>query len=263
MSVLWQPMEFLIIGGAAIGAYIIANPTHILKKTGYAFKCMLKGSRYKKQDYIELLSLLYQVSKLVKTKGALAIEKHVENPHESSLFEAFPSIHKDHHSLEFLCDYLRLWTLGTENPREVGDIIDEELSTHHHESHEIGHALTTLGDSFPALGIVAAVLGVIHTMGSISEPPEVLGHLIGGALVGTFFGILISYGFVSPMAASAQKVFDHESRYFTTIKAALVAHMQGYAPAVVVEFARKHITSDVRPTFLEVEEACSQLTPPS
>lgn len=261
LAVLFQPFEFVIIVGAAVGGFIIGNPKSVLKRTGSSFAKMLKGPKYNKKNYVELLSLLYQLFKLAKTKGMLALETHVEKPEESSLFAQFPSITKDHHVLEFLCDYLRMMTLGTENPHELESLIDEELETHHHEANQVSSALRTLADAMPGLGIVAAVLGVIHTMGSITEPPEVLGHLIGAALVGTFLGILLSYGFVGPMANALQAVDDAEAKYFQCIKIGLLAHLQGYPPAVSVEFARKALLEDDRPTFYEIEDAVQVLPP--
>jgi len=259
LSVLFQPFEFIIIVGAAVGGFIIANPKTVLKRTGKAFAKMLRGPKYTKQSYLELLSLLYQVFKLAKTKGMLALETHIEKPEESSLFAQFPSIAKDHHVLVFLCDYLRMLTLGTENPHELEALIDQELETHHHEMSQVSGALRTLADSMPGLGIVAAVLGVIHTMGSITEPPEVLGHLIGAALVGTFLGILLSYGFVGPMANSLQAIDEADAKFFQCIKAGLLAHLQGYPPAVSVEFARKTLLESDRPSFYEIEEAVAAL----
>jgi chemotaxis protein MotA len=259
MIVLFQPFEVLIIAGAAAGAFIIANPVSVLKKTISSTIGLLKGPRYNKASYVELLSLLYQIFKLSKTKGMLALEGHVEKPEESTLFAQFPKFASDHHAMVFLCDYLRMLTLGTDNPHEVESIIDEELETHHKEQHVISDAVQTMADGMPALGIVAAVLGVIHTMGSITEPPEVLGHLIGGALVGTFMGVLLSYGFVAPTATALKTRFDAEAKYLQCIRAGLLAHMQGYPPAVSVEFARKALLSEVRPSFYEIEEAVSAL----
>ncbi|MCK5445270.1 MAG: flagellar motor stator protein MotA [Rhodospirillaceae bacterium] len=263
VSVLWQPLEFLIIFGAGFGAFIISNPMSVLKGTGKSMGVLVKGPKYKKDHYLELLTLLYSVFKLAKSKGDLALESHVDNPGESTLFANFPKFQSDHHATEFLCDYLRLLTLGTSNAFEVEAIIDAELEVHHEEDATISSAMATLGDGLPALGIVAAVLGIIHTMGSITEPPEILGHLIGGALVGTFFGILMSYGFVSPMAQSMEKAFGSDSQYFSCIRTGLLAHMQGYAPQVSIEFARKMLGSTVRPTFTELEEAVENVPPVS
>jgi len=259
LIVLWQPLEFIIIFGAAIGAYIIGNPMPILVGTGKAFGKLMKGPKYKKSHYLELLGVLYAVFKLAKTKGDLALESHVEKPAESALFAAFPNFHKEHHAVEFLCDYLRLLTLGASNPHEVEAVMEKELEIHHAEEHAVAEALQNMSDALPALGIVAAVLGVIVTMASITEPPEILGKLIGAALVGTFSGVLASYGMVGPMARSLTNILNAESYYIACIKAAIVGHMQGYAPQVSVEFARKNLAPHVRPTFAEVEEMVQNL----
>ena len=256
LGVLWQPFEFLIIVGAAVGGFIISNRKPVLSGAGKAIGGLLKGEKYDKAAYLELLSLLYAVFKLSKTKGALALEQHVEKPDESTLFAQYPKFNADHHAIVFLCDYLRLLTLGTDNHHEMEALMDEEIETHHEEQAAIAAAIQTIADALPALGIVAAVLGVIHTMGSITEPPEVLGHLIGGALVGTFCGILLAYGFAAPMAGAVKARFDAEAKYFICMKSGILAYMQGYAPAVAVEFARKSLNSDVRPSFYEVETAC-------
>jgi chemotaxis protein MotA len=239
LDVLWQPFEFVIIGGAAIGQLLIASPKKVIGGLAGSLGKILKGAKYKKDSYLELLSVLYSVFRLAKSKGDLALETHVEKPEESTIFAKFPGFSSNHHAVEFLCDYLRLLTLGASTSHEVEAVMDMELETHHSEDHDVAHAMGNMGEAFPALGIVAAVLGVIHTMGSITEPPEVLGHLIGGALVGTFFGILISYGLVGPMAKSLEAVFAADSKYLECIKTGIVAHMQGYAPQVSIEFARK------------------------
>jgi chemotaxis protein MotA len=261
LRVLFQPLEFVIILGSAVGAFIIGNTKANIKQTMKGLKRAMKGPTYKKADYLELLSVLYQLFKLAKTKGMLALEQHVEKPDESALFGQFPKFQKDHHALEFLCDYLRMMTLGTENPNEVETLIDAELETHHNELHGASHAIQSMADGMPALGIVAAVLGVIVTMGSITEPPKVLGELIGAALVGTFFGVLVSYGFVAPLASIIKGVDEADGKYFQCMKAGLLAHMQGYPPAVSVEFARKVLLSTERPNFYEVEQAVSALPP--
>ncbi len=259
LEVLWQPFEVVIILGAAVGAFVIANSKQVLAACAGGFKTLLSGAKYKKEDYVDLLSLLYQIFRLAKTKGMLALETHVERPEESQLFQQFPKIAADHHAMTFLCDYLRMLTLGTDNPHELESLIDEELETHHHESLGLAHAIQDMADGIPALGIVAAVLGIIKTMGAITEPPEVLGKLIGGALVGTFLGVFVAYGFVGPMALSLQSASDDDHKYFMCIKAGLLAHLRGYAPQVSIEFARKNLASHLRPTFYEVEEAVSEL----
>jgi chemotaxis protein MotA len=259
LYVLWQPFEILIIVGAAGGAFVIGNPKTVLARTGSALVQTLKGSRHTKDSYLELLGLMYAIFKIAKSKGMLTLEAHVENPEESDLFRTFPIFYEDHHARTFMCDYLRMMVLGSDNPHEMESLIDEEIETHHNESSQIANAFQTMADAMPALGIVAAVLGVIHTMGSITEPPEVLGKLIGGALVGTFMGVLLSYGFVGPIASALRNVYDSETKYYTCIKVGLLAYLNGYAPAVAVEFARKTLFSTVRPTFYEVEERVGAL----
>lgn len=261
LIVLWQPFEGVIILGAAMGAFIIANPGHVIKQFGGSLGALMKGSQYNKESYLELLSCLFQFFKLAKAKGNLALEAHVENPHESTIFAQFPTVANNHHAVDFICDYIRLITLGTENPHELEALIDEELETHHEERHHLIDAMQALADGTPALGIVAAVLGVIKTMGSINEPPEILGKLIGGALVGTFLGVFVAYGFFAPMTASLKHTYGAEAKYFQCIKAALLAHLSGYPPAVSVEFGRKALLTETRPTFAELEEKTGSLQP--
>jgi chemotaxis protein MotA len=259
LEVLWQPFEFVIILGAAIGAFVIGNPGPVLKAVPSMFGTIFKGPKYKQNCYVELLGMQFSLFKLVKQKGLLALEQHIENPHESTLFNAFPTFAANHHAVEFVCDYMRMLTLGANNVHEIDALMDEELETHHQEQERIVTAMQSLADGTPALGIVAAVLGVIKTMGAIKEPPEVLGHLIGGALVGTFFGVFVAYGFFAPMAASLKATFEAESKYFQSLKAGLLAHIAGQSPVMSVEFARKALMSDVRPTFSEVEAATANL----
>ena len=259
LAVLWQPFEVVIICGAAAGAYLIANPMPVLLRTMGGIINIIKGPKYSKDNYIELMSMMYQLFRLAKTKGMLALETHIENPDESDLFGQFPSFQSNHHVLLFLCDYLRMISLGTENPHEIETLMDEEIETHHHELHQVASAVQVMADGLPALGIVAAVLGIIKTMGSITEPPEVLGHMIGGALVGTFLGVFVAYGFVGPIANAMTAAADSETKYYYCIKAGLLAYLAGHAPAIAIEFARKALLSEVRPTFYELEDAVSDL----
>ena len=259
MGVLWQPFEYTMIFGAGIGAFIIANPKTVLGGAAKSMGTLIKGPKYKKDHYMELLGVLFATFKLAKAKGDLALETHVENPDDSALFNNFSKFAGDHHAVEFLCDYLRMLTMGTSNAHEMEAVMDQELEIHHEEKHAISSAMQTMADSFPALGIVAAVLGIIKTMGSITEPPEVLGQLIGGALVGTFSGIFISYGFAASMAGSLGAIFNADHHHALAMKTAIIAHMQGYAPQVSVEFARKALPSNVRPTFKEVEDMVGEL----
>ncbi len=259
LIMLWQPFEVVIIVGAAIGAFIIGNTFTVIKKSLLLPVLLLKGSPYKKDRYIELLGLMFTIFKLAKSKGMLALETHVENPQESDLFNQFPGFSKDHHAVEFLCDYLRLFTLGTENPHELEDLIDKELQVHHEEDESLAGSVQTMADGLPALGIVAAVMGVIHTMALIAEPPEILGKSIGAALAGTFLGVFLAYGFVGPTASAIKNIQSKNHKYFECIKAGLIAYAQGYAPQVAIEFARKSVPTDVRPSFHEVEEAMNEL----
>ena len=247
--------ESVIIMGCAISAFIIANSMHTIKASIGYMKKMLNPEAYSKDDYMELLSLLFVIFKMAKTKGWLALEQHIENPHESDVFKAFPNFQKNHRAELFLCDYLRIISLGNDNPHEIEALMDEEIETIRTEEFHPNHAVQTMADGIPALGIVAAVLGVIKTMASISEPPEVLGKLIGGALVGTFLGVWLAYTIVGPMASAMGARAETEVKYFTVMKVCLLAFLQGCAPQVSVEFGRKILHHEVQPTFTEVEEA--------
>lgn len=260
LAVLNQPFELVIIFGSGIMAFSVANSKHVLKACGKDFKAIYKKDKYGKQEYLELLSMLYVVFRTARSKGWLALEQHIENPHDSDIFKKFPSFHADHHAVTFLCDYLRLISLGAEKPHEVEALMDQEIETQREERNHTSHAVQTMADGLPALGIVAAVLGVIKTMGAISEPPEVLGKLIGGALVGTFLGVWLSYGFIGPIASAMKERNDTELKYYLCIKTAVLAFLQGAAPQVAIEFGRKILLHDVQPTFLEVEEATQNVT---
>ena len=260
LTVLWQPIEFVIIFGGAFGAFMIANPKSVVMGVLKNFSRVITGPKYNKAAYEELLGVLFSIFKLAKTKGDLAMETHVEAPQDSSLFANFPTFLKDHHAVEFLCDYLRILTLGASNPHEIEAVMEAELDLHHHDDTAISGAVLGMGDAMPALGIVAAVLGIIVTMGSITEPPEILGGLIGAALVGTFAGIFLSYGFISPMGKALENSFGADASYLNCIKTAIIGHMQGYAPQISVEFARKSLASEFRPTFAEVEEMIGNLS---
>lgn len=261
LGVLWQPFEYLIILGAAVGAYCIANPKGVITHTGKEVGHLFKGPKYKKEDYLELLTMMYQVFKIAKTKGLLALEQHIEKPEDSPLFQQFPKFYGDHHAIAFLCTYLRLMSLGADNPHELVDLMEEDIETMHHEHQRVSDAIQGVADGVPALGIVAAVLGVIHTMGSITEPPEVLGKLIGAALVGTFSGVLFAYGFFAPIAGGLKHIYHAEGKYYQCMKTGLLAHLSGYAPAISVEYARNVLEPEYRPTFAQVEEATAALPP--
>lgn len=259
LMVLVQPFEALIILGAALGAFIIGNTGPVLKQTLKVFGTLIRGPQYNKAAYVELLGVQFSLFKLVQSKGLLALEVHIEDPKNSTIFEKFPTFAKNHHAVEFMCDYLRMVTLGTSNVHEMESLMDEELETHHQESERLVSAIQALADGTPALGIVAAVLGVIHTMGAISQPPAILGEMIGGALVGTFLGVFCSYGFFGPMAQSLRNIYDAEAKYLLSMKVGLLAHIAGHPPTMAIEFARKMLMSEVRPTFMEIDDATSAL----
>ncbi|WP_445681996.1 flagellar motor stator protein MotA [Radicibacter daui] len=259
MGMLWVPPEYFSIFGMGAGVFFFSNPKSVAMGAMKAIGKVFKGASYHKAQYLELLTMMYQVFKVAKTKGLLALEAHIEKPEESSIFQAFPNFHKNHHAVAFFCDYLRLMSLGTETPHELEAIMDQELETEHKEHHALSHALQHTADSLPAIGIVVAVMGVIKTMGSITEPPEVLGELIGGALVGTFSGVFAGYGFLGPIANNLGQIYDSDGKYFQCMKAGLIAHVSGYAPAISVEFARKTLEGHNRPSFQELEEATQNL----
>jgi chemotaxis protein MotA len=260
LHVLWQPFELMIIFGSAAMAFLVANSKHTVIQTFTDIKNIYKPDKYQKTQYIELLSMLFAIFKTARTKGWLALERHIEDPHESELFKKFPSFYADHHAVTFLCDYLRLISLGAEKPHEVEALMDQEIETQVIERGHTSHAVQGMADGMPALGIVAAVLGVIHTMGSITEPPAVLGHLIGGALVGTFLGVFLAYGFIAPIASAIKDRADTEIKYYICMRTCVLAFLQGAAPQVAIEFGRKILQHDVQPTFLEVEEATQNVT---
>lgn len=258
-----MPGEIIIIFGCALCAFVIANSSDSVKFTLSYFKAMKKGDAYSKDDYIELLSMLFTIFKLARTKGWLALEQHIENPHDSELFKQFPSFYNNHHATVFFCDYLRIISLGNENPMTIESLMDEEIETISlHENHP-GHALQTMADGIPALGIVAAVLGVIKTMASISEPPEVLGKMIGGALVGTFLGVWLGYTMIGPIAGAMTAYAQTEVMYYRVIKVGVIAYLNGCAPQVAVEFSRKLLPHNVQPTFQELEEKLNALPNPT
>lgn len=256
------PAETVIIMGCAISAFLIANTMGTVKYTMKYFGCLVKPVAYKKEDYIELLSMMFTVFKLARSKGFLALEPHVENASESELFKQFPKFHENHHALEFLCDYLRIISLGNEDPGQLGALMDKEVEQISAHEHHPGHAVHHMAEGIPALGIVAAVLGVIKTMASISEPPEVLGKLIGSALVGTFLGVWLSYGIFGPISQAMTERADSEVMYYKVLKTGIVAYLTGVAPQVAVEFARKSLPHSVQPSFAELEEILNELPPP-
>ena len=250
-----MPHEMMAIAGAAVAAYLISNSMDVIKATGSGFQKVFSGPKWKASDYRDLLSLLFLLTKTMKSKGVIALENHIERPAESTIFNRFPNIMKDHFAVDFICDTLRMMTMNLEDPHQVEDAMEKQLEKHHHETLAPSGALQTTADGLPALGIVAAVLGVIKTMGSITEPPAVLGAMIGGALVGTFLGVFLSYGLVGPMANRMKAVVEEEGSFYRIIQSVLVAHLHGNAAQISVEIGRGSVPSGAQPSFLELEEA--------
>ena len=257
------PAESVIILGCAVAAFLVANSPSSVKHTVSYFSALSKPFAFSKEDYMDLLGVMFTVFKLARTKGWLALESHIENPEESEIFTQFPSFANNHHAVVFLCDYLRIISLGNEDPNELGSLLNEEIAVISAHAEHPGHAMQHVADGIPALGIVAAVLGVIKTMASISEPPEVLGKLIGGALVGTFLGVWVAYGMAGPIADAMKEKGQTEIMYYKCIRAGLLAFLRGAAPQVAVEFARKSLPHEVQPSFIEVEEHLNELPAPS
>ena len=253
------PHELMAILGAAVAAFLISNSMVVIKGTAGGFGKIFKGPKWKSADYRDLLSLLFLLTKTMKSKGVIALESHIEKPHESTIFARYPKVTHDHFAVDFICDTLRMMTMNLEDPHQVEDAMEKQLEKHHHEALEPAHALQSMADALPALGIVAAVLGVIKTMGSITEPPAVLGGMIGGALVGTFLGVFIAYGIVGPMATRLQAVVNEDGAFYKIIQSVLVAHLHGNAAQISVEIGRGNVPSPSQPSFAELEEALSQI----
>jgi chemotaxis protein MotA len=254
LAALFQPVELLQIGGAAFGAFFVGNNGKAIKATLAALPKLFKGSRYTKDLYMEMMSLLFDVLSKVRKEGLMSIEGDIDAPHESPLFSKYPAVLEDHHIVEFMTDYLRLMVSGNMDAFQIENLMDNEIETHHHEGMVPAGAIAKLGDGMPAFGIVACVMGVVHTMESVGIPPAELGKLIAAALVGTFLGILLAYGFVGPLATLLEQKLEEETKMYQCVKVTLLASLNGYAPALAVEFGRKVLYSTERPTFAELEE---------
>ena len=263
LSSLFQPVELLMIGGAAVGAFLVGNNSKAIKATLKALPKTLKGSTYTKDMYMELMALLYDVLAKVRKEGLMTIEGDVEEPEKSPLFSKYPRILAEHHVLEFITDYLRLMVGGNLNTFEIENLMDNEIETHHHEGEVPVHTLSRVGEAMPAFGIVAAVMGVVHTMASVGLPPAELGLLIAHALVGTFLGILLAYGFVSPLASVLEQKLAEATKMLECVKVTLLASLNGYSPALAVEFGRKVLYSTERPSFVELENHVKRKAPKS
>ena len=249
------PHELMAILGAGVASFLISNSMTTIKATAGGFGKIFAGPKWKAQDYTDILSLLFVLTKTMKQKGVVAVETHIENPESSPIFSKYPKLLKDHFAMDFICDTLRMMTMNLEDPHQVEDTMERQLEKHHHEAQMPAHALQSLADALPALGIVAAVLGVIKTMGSITEPPEVLGAMIGGALVGTFLGVFLAYGLVAPMATRLKEIVDEEASVYRIIQSVLVAHLHGNAAQISVEIGRGAVPSASQPSFSELETA--------
>jgi len=247
------PFEMITIFGAAAGAFLANNQMKVIKASMKGLASCFKGSKFSKARYMDLLALLYDILQKARKEGLMSIENDVEEPHESALFQKYPVLGKDHHVVEFITDYLRMMVSGNLNAHEIESLMDSEIETHHQEEHAAVAALQRVAGGLPAFGIVAAVLGVVNTMGSVGQPPAVLGGMIGSALVGTFLGILLSYAFAEPLAGLLEQKVEDAGKELQCIKTTLLASMQGYAPQVAIEFGRKVLFSGDRPGFVELE----------
>jgi chemotaxis protein MotA len=251
---LWHPVEVLIIVGAALGAFLTSNPPKVSKAAFSGAITFVKGPRYKRDDYVALLKVLYEVLVKIRKEGLMSIEGDLEAPDGGALFRKYPQIVADHHLMDFIRDCLRLMVGGSLDPHELESMLEQELETHHQEAHEPANAVQKVADALPGFGIVAAVLGIVNTMATLEgADTATIGHKVGAALVGTFLGILVSYGFVGPIAAAMSHAANEEGKAFEVVKMALVATVRGYVPAVAIEFSRKLLYTDIRPTFSDLE----------
>jgi len=256
IRVLIQPAELLIIGGAALGTLLVANPLPTLKSILAGVMGVMRGSKFNRQRYLESLKMLFDLFTKARKEGMVAVEKDIEGPKESQFFAQFPGFQKDHETVDYVCDTMRMVIMGGVEAFDVDQMIESDLEVHHHERQLPIGALSTMADSLPGLGIVAAVLGVVLTMSALGGPPEEIGKKVAAALVGTFLGILLCYGFVGPVAAHMAKLSDEEREYWQVLRVAMIAFMKGVAPLLAAEMGRRAIPSHVRPSFLEFENAC-------
>jgi chemotaxis protein MotA len=251
---LWQPFELIIIGGAALGAFIIANGLGAAMKVFKAVMGSMKGSKYGKKHYMALFALMYDLFNIARKDGVIGLEREIDDPEKSAVFGKHEAIVKDHHAVEFITDYLRMMVSGDMNPHQLENLMDIELATHHHEVEELAGAVNKVSDAMPGFGIVAAVLGIVNTMAALGGPVAEIGQKVAAALVGTFLGILLAYGFIGPVANSMEKQGKEDGQFFITIKTCIIAMVQGYPPSIAVEFGRKTVPTTLRPNFKELEE---------
>jgi chemotaxis protein MotA len=256
LLVLLQPSELVIIGGAAIGTVLIANPVHTLKKIGGNLLSVFRGSPFNKKKYLDSLRMMFELLTKARKDGLVAIESDIEKPEASPIISKYPEFVKNHHLSAFVCDTMRMAITGGVDPFDIDQMMELDMDVHHHEESSAVDALTSMADALPGLGIVAAVLGVVITMGALGGPPEEIGHKVAAALVGTFLGILLCYGFVGPLASHIGKIVEDERAYLHSLRVVLLAFIKGSPPIMAVEMARRAIPSRVRPTFVELESNC-------
>ena len=257
VRVLIQPAELVVIGGASIGTVLIANPLHILKQIAGGVAGVFGGSKFTKQRYLDSLKMMYELLNKARREGLMALEADVEDPAKSPILSKYPAFVKDHHVRDYFCDTMRMAVSGVE-AFDLDQLLDLDMEVHHHGASLPIASLSSMADSLPGLGIVAAVLGVVITMGALGGPPEEIGHKVAAALVGTFLGILLCYGLVGPLAASMQKIAEDEGAYLYVLRVMMISFLKGSAPIMAVEFARRAIPGHVRPGFLEVEKHCKK-----
>jgi len=258
IAVLLQPAELIIIGGAAIGTVLTANPIHILKKIISGLTGVISGSQYTKKRYLETLKMMFDLLATSRKKGAIAIEGDIEEPDKSAIFSRYPKFLKDHHARDFVCDTMRMAITGGVSAFDVDQMMELDMEVHHHSATQPSSALTSMADALPGLGIVAAVLGIVVTMGALGGPPEEIGKKVASALVGTFLGILLCYGLVGPLASNMSKIADDEQNYYHVLRVMMIAFIKGTSPMLAVEMGRRAIPGHIRPNFLEVEKACRE-----
>ncbi|MFB3776538.1 MAG: flagellar motor stator protein MotA [Bryobacteraceae bacterium] len=256
LAVLLQPAELLIIGGAAVGTVLVANPPHILSRIGKNLAGTLGGSKFTRQRYLETLKMMYELFNKARREGLVSLESDVEEPDKSPVLSKYPAFLKDHELRDFVCDTLRMASTGGVEPFDVDQMMESDMEVLHHDATQPVAALSTMADSLPGLGIVAAVLGVVITMGALGGPPEEIGHKVAAALVGTFLGILLCYGLVGPLAANMSKKADDERAFLQVLRTLMTAFIKGVSPLMVIEIGRRSIPGHVRPSFKETEQAC-------
>jgi len=256
--VLMQPSEFLIIGGAAIGTLLSANPVHVLKKVVSGLLSVLKGSKYSRQRYIDSLKMMFTLFNKARKEGLAGIESDIEEPEKSAVFAKYPDFLNNHHARDFVCDTLRMAITGGASAFDLDQMMEQDMDVHHAGESESASALSTMADSLPGLGIVAAVLGVVVTMSALGGPPEEIGHKVAAALVGTFLGILLCYGVVGPLGANLTKLISDEHAFYYVLRVVMLAFIKGMSPSLAIEMARRAIPEHIRPSFQEVEKACRQ-----